>query len=96
MAETFLGGCPSDDPYANLLKADLTGLPPIYIQVGADETLLDDSIRFEVLAKKQGVEIILDIFDDMQHCFHLLAGRAVEADDAIDKIAKWVKPYLAN
>ena len=96
MAETFLGGCPSDDPYANLLKADLTGLPPIYIQVGADETLLDDSIRFEALAKRQGVEIILDIFDDMQHCFHLLAGRAVEADNAIDKIAKWVKHYLAN
>ncbi len=96
MAETFLGGCPSDDPYANLLNADLTGLPPIYIQVGGDETLLDDSIRFAALAKKHGVEITLEIFDDMQHCFHLLAGRAVEADDAIKKIAKWVKNYLSN
>lgn len=96
MAETFLGACASNDPYANLLKADLTGLSPMYIQVGGDETLLDDSIRFEVLAKKQGVDITLEIFDDMQHCFHLLAGRAAEADDAIKKIAKWVQTHLAN
>ena len=96
MAETFLGACPSNDPYANLLKADLTGLSPMYIQVGGDETLLDDSIRFEVLAKKQGVDITLEIFDDMQHCFHLLAGRAAEADDAIKKIAKWVQTHLTN
>ena len=96
MAQTFLGDSPNDDPYANLLKADLSGLPPIYIQVGADETLLDDSIRFEILAKQHGVDITLEIFKDMQHCFHLLAGRAIEADDAIEKIAKWVKIHLSK
>ena len=96
MAQTFLGDSSSSDPLANILKADLSGLPPIYIQVGADETLLDDSVRFEALAKEQGVEVKLEIFEDMQHCFHLLAGRAPEADDAIKKIAVWVNTQLTN
>ena len=39
MAGMFLGGASSKDPLANLLCADLAGLPPIYIQVGGDETL---------------------------------------------------------
>ena len=52
MAGTFLGedGNPND-PLANPLKADLRGLPPMYIQVGEDEALLDDSRRLADLAR---------------------------------------------
>lgn len=94
MAGTFLGQASSKDPKANLLCADLAGLPPIYIQVGGDETLLDDSLRFEQRARAAGVDIKVDVFPDMQHVFHFMAGRAPEADDAIRRFAAWVKPKL--
>jgi acetyl esterase/lipase len=72
----------------------LSGLPPMYIQVGGFETLLDDSVRFEKKAKDAGVDIKLDIFPEMQHVFQFMAGFAPEADDAIQKMAAWVRPKL--
>jgi monoterpene epsilon-lactone hydrolase len=94
MATTFLGSASSKDPLANLLQADLAGLPPIYIQTGGDETLLDDSTRFAEKAKAAGIDVKLDVFPEMQHVFHFLAGRAPEADDAIRRMADWVRPKL--
>ncbi|MGE0486394.1 MAG: alpha/beta hydrolase [Gammaproteobacteria bacterium] len=94
MASTFLGAASSKDPLANLLQADLTGLPPIYIQTGGDETLLDDSTRFAEKARAAGIDVKLDVFPEMQHVFHFLAGRAPEADDAIQRMAQWVRPKL--
>jgi epsilon-lactone hydrolase len=95
MATTFLGERGNrKDPLANPLYADLKGLPPIYIQVGGAETLLDDSRRLAERARKAGVDVKLDVFPDMQHVFHFAAGRAPEADDAIRKLAEWVRPKL--
>jgi monoterpene epsilon-lactone hydrolase len=96
MAATFLGeGGNRRDPLANPLYADLSGLPPMYIQVGGDETLLDDSRRLAERARKAGVDVRLDVFPEMQHVFHFAAGHAPEADDAIRKLALWVRPKLA-
>ena len=94
MASTFLGAASGKDPKANLLLADLQGLPPHYIQVGGDETLLDDSLRFEQRAKAAGMEIKVDVCPEMQHVFHFMVGRAPEADDAIKRLASWVRPKL--
>jgi epsilon-lactone hydrolase len=95
MATTFLGeGGNRKDPLANPLYADLKGLPPMYIQVGGDETLLDDSRRLAECARKVGVDVRLDVFPEMQHVFHFSAGHAPEADDAILKLAEWVRPKL--
>jgi acetyl esterase/lipase len=95
MAETFLGkhGNPRD-PFANPLHGDLRGLPPMYIQVGSYETLLDDSRALAEAIRRAGGEAILDVHPEMQHVFHLLAGNAPEADDAIRKLAVWVRPKL--
>lgn len=84
----------SRDPYINPLYADLKGLPPIYFQVGDQELLLDDSTRLAALTKKAGVEVKLDIFPNMQHTWHMTAGRAPEANDAIARYSTWVKPKL--
>jgi epsilon-lactone hydrolase len=94
-AGIFLGadGSP-DDPLANPLYADLTGLAPMYIQVGGDETLLDDARRLEGHARAAGVEVRLDVFPGMLHTFQMAAGRAPEADDAIRRMAEWVRPKL--
>ncbi len=95
MASTFLGndGKP-DDPLANPLHADLTGLPPLLIQVGADETLLDDSRALAAAARRAGVDVTLEEEPEMQHVYHFLAGVAPEADAAIGRMARWVRPKL--
>ena len=91
----FLGeaGDPRD-PRANPLYADLTGLGPVYIQVGGDEALLDDARQLDAHSRKAGVDVRLDVFPDMLHTFQMAAGRAPEADDAIARLAGWVRPRL--
>ncbi len=94
MAATFLGGASPKDPLASPLLADLTGLPPMYIQVGDHETLLSDATRFAERAKAAGVDCTCEVWPEMQHVFQFLAGAAPEADEAIKKLATWVKPKL--
>ena len=95
MAGMFLGeGGNRRDPLANPLHANLTGLPPMYIQTGADETLLDDSRKLADLARKSGVDVTLEIVPEMQHVFQFLAGTAPEGDTAIRRLADWVRPKL--
>jgi acetyl esterase/lipase len=81
-------------PLANLLYTDYAGFPPIYIQVGEVETLLDDSLRVAERAKLAGADVTIDVFPEMQHVFEFLAGTAPEADDAIARMAKWIRPKL--
>jgi acetyl esterase/lipase len=95
LAATFLGeGGNRKDPLANPLYADLKGLPAMYIQVGGDETLLDDSRRLAERVRQAGGDVRLDVFPEMQHVFQYSAGHAPEADDAIRKLAEWVRPKL--
>lgn len=94
MAGMFLGGGSPTDPLANPLHADPAGLPPMLIQVGGDETLLDDSTRFAAKAQAAGVDCTVEVYPAMQHVFHFLAGRAPEADEAIASLAAWVRPKL--
>src|SRR5262249_40676457 len=95
LVDTFLGeDGDRRDPQANPLYADLTGLAPMYIQVGGDETLLDDSRRLAGHARTVGVQVRLDLFPGQQHTFQMAAGRAPEADDAIGRMAAWVRPKL--
>jgi epsilon-lactone hydrolase len=87
-------GMTREDPLVSPLYADLSGLPPTYVQVGGAEMLLDDARRFAEHARAAGVTVELDVFDDQQHTFQMMAGRAAEADDAIGRLARWVRPHL--
>jgi acetyl esterase/lipase len=82
------------DPLVNPFDADLAGFAPVYLQVGGDEVLLDDSRRFAAYAEACGVEARLDVFPEMQHTFQMCAGLAPEANDAIARFAAWVRPKL--
>ena len=96
LVDMFLGpGGNRRDPYASPLYADLTNLPPLYIQVGGDELLLDDSRRLARRAQEAGVDVRLDVFPELQHTFHFSVGRAPEANDAVSRLAEWVRPKLA-
>ena len=95
MIAAFLGenGSPTD-PFANPLHGDLKGFPPTLIQVGGYEVLLSDSTRFYDKAKEAGVDVEMEIFPEMQHVFQFMAGNAPEADDAIEKLAAFMRPKL--
>jgi monoterpene epsilon-lactone hydrolase len=79
------------DPHQPLLSpavlADLTGFPPMLIQVGTNELLLDDSTRLAAQARAVGVDVILDITAGVPHVFQSFAGILDEADQALDRAA---------
>ncbi|AEW98348.1 alpha/beta hydrolase [Streptantibioticus cattleyicolor] len=79
------------DPRHPLLSpatlADLTGFPPILLQVGTNEVLLDDSTRLAARARDAGVDVVLDVTADVPHVFQAFAGVLDEADEALDRAA---------
>ncbi|MCY1554270.1 alpha/beta hydrolase fold protein [compost metagenome] len=95
MIDSFLSESnEATNPFANPLLADYTGFPPVYISVGGHETLLDDARRLADLTEKAEIETVLDVVAEQQHVFHLTAGRTPEADQAIARIAGWLRPKL--
>ncbi|QYA11942.1 alpha/beta hydrolase [Rhizobium sp. AB2/73] len=94
LASNFLGDGDPHDPLASPLYADLKALPPIFLQAGGDEALVDESRMFAERARQAGVDVRLDVFPEMLHSFQMMAGRAPEADDAIQCLANWVRPKL--
>ncbi len=90
-ARMFLGDADRRDPYAAPLHGDLEGLPPLMIQVGTAETLLDDSTRLAARAEAAGVEVTLQIWEDMIHVWHRYGPALDEAMDAIAQAAAFVR-----
>ncbi len=83
------------NPLASPLYANLTGLPPMLIQVGSAEILLDDSNRIAAKARSQGVNVTLDVWDRMVHVWHLFAPMLSEGQDAIAKLGAWARERTA-
>ncbi|MER6126319.1 alpha/beta hydrolase [Streptomyces sp. NPDC001795] len=79
------------DPHHPMLSpatlADLTGFPPMLLQAGTNEVLLDDSTRMAARARAAGVDVVLDITADVPHVFQSFAGVLDEADEALDRAA---------
>jgi acetyl esterase/lipase len=81
LADAYLAsGMDRKDPRASVLYSDLSGLPPTLIQVGSDETLLDDATRLAAAAGAAAVPVTLEIWPHMIHAWpmwnaHLSAGR---------------------
>lgn len=93
-AALYLAGADPRHPYASPLYADLHGLPPILIQVGDAEVILDDSTRFAARARLAGVDVTLEIWDEMPHVFQAFAGLLPEADQAIAQIGSWLREHV--
>lgn len=89
-AGLYLNGQNARAPLASPIHADLRGLPPLLIQVGTEETLLDDSTRLAQAAEKAGVPVTLDTFEGMPHVWHIFADYLPDAQQAIDKIGEFV------
>jgi acetyl esterase/lipase len=91
MAEAYLGGGDARAPLASPLYADLRGLPPLLVQVGTRETLLDDATRLTARARAAGVDVVLEPWDDMIHVWQAFAPLLPEADRAVARIGEWVR-----
>lgn len=79
------------EPRASALYADLHGLPPVLVQVGSAEVLLDDSLRLARKLKSSGVQVELDVWSDMIHIFQFFAAQVPESRAAIRAAAKFMQ-----
>jgi epsilon-lactone hydrolase len=93
--EMYLGGQDPNQPLlAPAVHADLNGLPPILLQVGTNELLLDDSVRLAERAREAGVDVILDVTAGVPHVFQAFVGMLDEADQALDRAALFLTQHL--
>lgn len=89
--------CEQDEyrnPLVSPVFADVSGLPPIYIQVGDDEILLSDSTRIADHIEAAGGEVTLEVWPDMFHVFQVFVHQMPESRAAIDQLAPFVKSRL--
>jgi acetyl esterase/lipase len=91
MAGLYLGDLDRRAPLAAPLYADLRELPPILIQVGGDETLLDDSTRLADKLKESNVPFELEVWEDMFHVWHAFAPILPEGQQAIDQAGEFIR-----
>jgi epsilon-lactone hydrolase len=93
MAQQYLGDRDPRTPLAAPLYADLQGLPPLLIQVGTAEVLLDDATRIAERARAAGVEVSLEVWDDMIHVWQLFAPILPEGQQAIEHISAFIRAH---
>ncbi|WP_063007811.1 alpha/beta hydrolase [Nocardia kruczakiae] len=93
----YLDGQDAGQPLLSpAVSADLTGFPPILLQVGTNEMLLDDSTRLAARAREAGVDVILDVTADVPHVFQSFTGILDEADEALDRAAHFLGQRIRN
>lgn len=95
LAGLYLQGTPAEHPLASPLLGDLSNLPPILVQVGTTEVLMDDSLT---LAKKAGAAhtpIQLEIEPYVPHVWHSFAHVLPQARDAIERCGSFIERALS-
>jgi epsilon-lactone hydrolase len=95
LGKVYLAGQDPRSPLAAPLYADLTGLPPLLIQVGTREVLLDDSSRIAERARKAGVQVTYEPWEGMIHVFQLFAFMLDEGQQAIERLGEFVRKNTA-
>jgi acetyl esterase/lipase len=91
----YVAGADASDPLISPVFADLTGLPPLLIQVGSNEILLSDALRLAQRAAMADVTVTLDVTDGVPHVFQAFAAMLDEADAALVRAAAFLSKNLA-
>jgi len=93
--ERYVGAGDRSHPLASPVFADLSGLPPLLIHVGAHELLLDDAVRLAGRAGNAGVDVTLRVWAGVPHVFQHFAGLLDEADAALDAAGAFLRRHLS-
>ncbi|MGW4488009.1 alpha/beta hydrolase fold domain-containing protein [Amycolatopsis sp. NPDC004368] len=94
-AAGYLGDHDPRDPFVSPLFGDLTGLPPIHLEVGTEEVMIDDSRRFHERALAAGVDSELVETDGAPHIWQHFASFLPEAAASVDRIGAFVREHVA-
>ena len=94
LVHSYLGSADAKLPQASPLHGRLTGMPPVRIDVGDDEVLLDDSLRYVARAVAAGVDARADVWMGMPHGFPASIGRLKAAAQALDAIGAFLAERL--
>jgi acetyl esterase/lipase len=95
-ASVYLAGAPAEDPRASPLYGELDGLPPVLLQVGNTELLLDDARRLHERIVARGGASRLTVYDDVVHGWHLLAPFVPEAATALSEVRDFVRLHFSR
>jgi epsilon-lactone hydrolase len=90
-ADIYLGDQSRQNPLASPLLADLSGLPPVLIQVGRDEVLLDDARNLHAKIQAAGGSSTLHIYENVPHGWHYGAPFVPETGEALREVAKFIE-----
>lgn len=93
LANVYLAGADPRDPLASPNFGNLAGLPPLLIQVGDDEVLLDDSRNLAARAREAGVEVELEVAPDMFHVWHAFYQMFAPGEEAIERMGAWLSSH---
>ena len=96
MANLYLAKTSNISPLASPLYGELSGLPPLLVQVGSAETMLDDSRRFVEKAKIAKVDVQIEVWKDMFHGWHGSAHILKDGEKAIKNIGLFCKNLFNN
>ncbi|WP_369818586.1 alpha/beta hydrolase fold domain-containing protein, partial [Phenylobacterium sp. Root700] len=93
----YRAGASAEDPLISPAMADLAGLPPLFIQVGADEVLLSDSVEFTRRAALAGIDVRLHVWAEMVHAWPLFHfALPVSGLAAIHEAGAWMARQLRH
>ncbi|MEX0606200.1 MAG: alpha/beta hydrolase [Marinobacter sp.] len=95
-AELYCGDLTRTTPYISPVYGDLSGLPPLLIQAGSQEILLNDSIRLSDRARAQDVDTTLEIYNSLWHVFQIHASQLDRAREALAVAGAHIKAHLAT
>jgi acetyl esterase/lipase len=93
MGRAYLGDRDPADPLASPVHASLDGLPPLLIQVGSREVVLDDARVIERHAREAAVHAKLDVWPGMVHVWHLFASVLEEGRRAIEDVGAFIRQW---
>jgi acetyl esterase/lipase len=92
----YADGSRLSDPLVSPVYADFHGFPPLLIQVGGDEILLDDSLSLAEKAKAAGVDVTFRVWDGMWHAWLVLANLIPESRMAFDDMGVFLCTHLVS